>query len=81
MHKVGIRRMFLNQIGIWNLEFRFCKESNTGELLKNFRSKQESHQLTQHACDTRSWNQTQASEVKTQVTKSSLVYVSHMPGW
>lgn len=30
MHKVGIRRMFLNQIGIWNLEFRFCKESNTG---------------------------------------------------
>ena len=79
MHKVGIRRMVLNQIGFWNLGF--VKKVTPEELLKNFRSKQESHQLTQPACDTRSWNQTQASEVKTQVTKSWLVYVSHMPGW
>lgn len=63
MHKVGIRRMVLNQIGIWNLGF-------VKKLLNNFRSKQESHQLTQPVCDTRSSNQTQASEVKTQVSMS-----------
>ena len=52
MHKVGIRRMVLNQIGFWNLGF--VKKVTPEELLKNFRSKQESHQLTQPACDTRS---------------------------
>ena len=79
MHKVGIRRMVLNQIGIWNLGF--AEKVKPEELLKNFRGKEENQRRTQPACDTRSWNQTQASEVKTQVTKSWLVYVSHMPGW
>ena len=52
MHKVGIRRIVLNQIGIWNLGF--VKKVTPEELLNNFRSKQESHQLTQPVCDTRS---------------------------
>ena len=52
MHKVGIRRTVLNQIGFWNLGF--VKKVTPEELLNNFRSKQESHQLTQPAYDTRS---------------------------
>ena len=51
MHKVGMSHGSKSN---WNLEFRFYKKVTLEELLNNFRSKQESHQLTQPVCDTRS---------------------------